>query len=127
MLSILRFTDLFERKYIEFIRHRIKILDIDNQYKQGGQDITGILYDEDVMFLTKPYHDCYNDSDENQFSNKSLAIDGIIGLLNFFREQCNNLTFDFHSCFYYEPCNLVQKFVSHKPEYLKEQSLKEGC
>ena len=30
LLSIPRFSDLFERKYKEFIRHRIKILDIDN-------------------------------------------------------------------------------------------------
>ena len=64
-LSIPRFIDLFERKYKEFIKARISLLDIENQYKRGGPDITGILYDEDVMFLTKPYHDCYEDSDEN--------------------------------------------------------------
>ena len=42
------------------------------------------------------------------------------------REQFKQLTFDFHSCFYYDSDDKVKAFVPHKDEYLKEAQLKPG-
>ena len=72
------------------------------------KEYTKVLYDEDVMFLTKPYHDCYEDSEKNNYEHSHLAIDGLVSLIEFMREQFKQLTFDFHSCFYYDSNDKVQ-------------------
>ena len=56
------FKDIFLQRYKKFTEDRIILLDIDKQYEKDGVEFRGVLYDEDVMFLTKPYHDCYSDS-----------------------------------------------------------------
>ena len=60
-------------------------MDIDRQTAGDGY-LTRVLYDEDVMFLTKPYHDCYSDSVENNYGSSYLAIDGLVSLIEFMRE-----------------------------------------
>ena len=54
-----------------------------------------------------------------------MAIDGLVSLLELMREQFSKLSFDFHSCFYYDSKDTVKAFVPHRDEYLKETELKD--
>ena len=71
-----------------------------------------IVYDEDVMYFTQKYHECYSDSIEI-FENASLITKDVIRLMQFLRDEFKKLAFDFHACFYYE----AGSFHLHRSTY----------
>ena len=73
------------------------------------------VYQDDIMYLPKRYHDIYQESREEEFKHGQIVADDLVRMLNFMRKNFSKLSFDFMSCFYFDKEN--GKFTPHKEEY----------
>lgn len=93
-----QFYPVFLEKYKEYTRDRI---DFVAGTRDENHKTCNFIYDEDVMYLTKEYLECYKDTKED-FSHADLVVSDLIKFLRFFRIQLSRISFDFPACFYFD-------------------------